>query len=270
MLPRVVLLPGMDGTGALFRPFLAAAKGEFSATVIQYPTDKLLDYAALAELVSSQLPVDERFVLLAESFSGPIAISLAASKPKGLTGLVLCATFARNPRPALGRLAPVLGLLHLARMPAGVISFLFLGRFATSELHDDLSQVFRKLDRSVVANLLRSILEVDVTGELEQIEIPVLYLMASEDRLVPASAAKLFESSQRNRSASTSAVRAARGLSDSEGISWIFVIWLANDAVPRSTASYRQNPSPHHSNPPSLQLRGLISPSALCPADHFP
>lgn len=87
----------MDGTGELFRPFLAASKPEFRATVIKYPTDKLLDYAALAESVSSQLPTDERFVLLAESFSGPIAISLAASKPKGLTDW-FCARLLREIR----------------------------------------------------------------------------------------------------------------------------------------------------------------------------
>lgn len=193
MLPTVVLLPGMDGTGELFRPFLAAAKDEFTAIVIRYPTDKLLDYAALTELVSSQLPANERFLLLAESFSGPIAISLAASKPKGLSGLVLCATFARNPRPRLGCLIPALSLLPLTWVPAAVISYFFLGRFATTELRDDLKQVLGKVDRSVIGKRLRSIIEVDVTHELQQIDVPLLYLMASEDRLVPSTAAKPFE-----------------------------------------------------------------------------
>jgi pimeloyl-ACP methyl ester carboxylesterase len=50
----------------------------------------------------------------------------------------------------------------------------------------------------VVANRLRSIVEVDVTRELDEIEIPLLYLVASEDRLVPASAGKLFRRPERN------------------------------------------------------------------------
>ena len=183
----------MDGTGELFQPFLAAAKNEFSAIVIRYPTDRLLDYAALTALVSSQFPTNERFVLLAESFSGPIAVTLAASKPKGLSGLVLCATFARNPRPKLGCLIPLFSLLPLSWVPARVISYFFLGRFATTELRDDLKRVLGNVDRSVISKRLRSIIEVNVTNELQQIDVPLLYLMASEDRLVTSNTAIPFE-----------------------------------------------------------------------------
>ena len=42
-----------------------------------------------------------RCVLLAESFSGPIAIRVAADPPPGLAGVILCGTFAKNPFPWL-------------------------------------------------------------------------------------------------------------------------------------------------------------------------
>jgi pimeloyl-[acyl-carrier protein] methyl ester esterase len=126
MFPTVILLPGMDGTGELFAPFLAAAKGDFKTVVVKYPTTKPLAYAELTSLVESQLPTGEPFVLLAESFSGPIAVSVARRKPNGLTGLVLCAAFVRNPRPSLSYFIPLLGLISLRTIPLAfsVLSFL--------------------------------------------------------------------------------------------------------------------------------------------------
>ncbi len=69
----VVLLPGMDGTGELFAPFLSSLAGICSVQVIRYPRDADLTYAELQQYVMNQLPVSEPITLIAESFSGPIA-----------------------------------------------------------------------------------------------------------------------------------------------------------------------------------------------------
>ncbi|MGQ0798894.1 MAG: serine aminopeptidase domain-containing protein [Pseudomarimonas sp.] len=47
------------------------------------------------------LPRSEPYFLLGESFGGPLAIALAARQPRGLLGLVLCASFARYPIESL-------------------------------------------------------------------------------------------------------------------------------------------------------------------------
>lgn len=183
----------MDGTGELFAPFLAAAKGDFRTVVVQYPTTKPLSYAELTSLVESQLPTREPFVLLAESFSGPIAVSLARRKPIGLVGLVLCAAFVRNPRPSLSHFLPLLGLISLRTIPARVLGYFFFGRFATRELCDDLKRVIRRVDAEVLHKRLQSIISVDLIDDLQRIEAPSLYMMATEDRLVPHSAATPFQ-----------------------------------------------------------------------------
>jgi hypothetical protein len=56
--------------------------------------------------VRAALPTRGRFVLLAESFSGPLAIRIAADPPSALVGLILCVTFARNPYPSLAWARP--------------------------------------------------------------------------------------------------------------------------------------------------------------------
>jgi pimeloyl-[acyl-carrier protein] methyl ester esterase len=70
----IVLLPGMDGTGALFEPLLGVIPACFSTQIVQYPPDRPLSYEQLLPLVREQVPVDRRLVLVAESFSGPLAL----------------------------------------------------------------------------------------------------------------------------------------------------------------------------------------------------
>ena len=191
MLPTIVLLPGMDGTGELFQPFLSALKGEFKTIVVRYPSETLT-YSALASIAASHFPTEVPFVVLAESFSGPVAISLAASKPTGLLGLILCASFARYPRPSLRYLIPIAGLLPKSWIPNHVINFFFLGRFSTRPVADDLHSVIMKMDKAVLLQRLRLTAIVDVVAEVDRINVPLLYMAATEDRLVPNNAMNPF------------------------------------------------------------------------------
>ena len=100
-LPTLVLLPGLDGTGILFEPLARALGVDLDVRVVRYPSDPTLGYRELESLARAALPTDRPFVILGESFSGPIAIRLAADSPPGLVGLILVVTFARNPYPLL-------------------------------------------------------------------------------------------------------------------------------------------------------------------------
>jgi pimeloyl-[acyl-carrier protein] methyl ester esterase len=73
---RAILLPGLDGTGRLFDPLLKELPADLRAEVISYPTDAILDYAALEQFVEAALPRRDPFIIVAESFSGPLAIRL--------------------------------------------------------------------------------------------------------------------------------------------------------------------------------------------------
>jgi pimeloyl-ACP methyl ester carboxylesterase len=77
-LPVLVLLPGLDGTGKLFAEFVEALKSVVECVVVAYPCDQPMGYGELEGLVVSALPKDRPFVLLGESFSGPLAIRIAA------------------------------------------------------------------------------------------------------------------------------------------------------------------------------------------------
>lgn len=96
----MVLLPGMDGTGLLFAEFTTALSDAIKPFVIAHLLQQALDYAQLESYVRERLPVDERLMLLGESFSPPKAIAIAANPPHNLVTAILCCSFAKNPRPA--------------------------------------------------------------------------------------------------------------------------------------------------------------------------
>lgn len=76
-MPSAIVLPGLDGTGVLLEDFAAALSEHFDVQVIPYPADKPLRYPQLCAFVRERLPPGD-FILVAESFSGPVALRLAA------------------------------------------------------------------------------------------------------------------------------------------------------------------------------------------------
>ncbi len=113
---KLVLLPGMYGSTELFADFEKALPREFVTERVGYPNDVSLSYAELLELVRSCVPVSESYVIVAESFSTPLAIQFAGTNPPNMKGLVLSAGFATSPvRGLLRFMTPFLApfLSHL-------------------------------------------------------------------------------------------------------------------------------------------------------------
>ncbi len=188
---HLVLLPGLDGTGLLFRPFVAALPSHVSAKVVNYPTSAPLSLSELGDLVVEQLPLRD-FVLLAESFSGLVALSLLAEITDRIRGVIFCAAFATPPRPVLLNIAtslPALGAL-VRNTPA-----FFLKEFgAGPDAPPSLISLLREALSSVAPEVLRQRLA--IVGRTHEFgkapNIPCYYIQATQDRLVPSSAAEWF------------------------------------------------------------------------------
>jgi pimeloyl-ACP methyl ester carboxylesterase len=184
--PILVLLPGLDGTGIMFEPFLQVLDG-FDTKVVRYPV-ALTSYPDCVAFARARLPVDRTFLLLGESFSGPVAIALAAERPAGLAGLVLCGAFARNPRPALAWTAPLLRALPSSPLPLPLLRWLLLDRWASGPLAALVRTMLPQVPVATLKARLLAVLAVDHTPRLSQIQVPILALCASQDRLVPKEA----------------------------------------------------------------------------------
>ncbi len=188
-LPTLVLLPGTDGTGDLFAPFIAAMGPGCKVLCVRYPDDAAMGYAELEALVRSQLPHGSHYVVLGESFSGPIAASLSTAPPPGLMGIVLCCTFVRNPRPQLAVFGGLLKFAPLKAVPVAAVSPVLLGRYSTPALRAALAAALAQVQTATLQARLRAVMGVDVRARLAEAQLPVLYLQARQDHLVPASAA---------------------------------------------------------------------------------
>ena len=174
-----VLLPGLDGTGRLFDRFVACAPRGVEARAVGYPCDQPLDVEELAAQV--QLP-QEPFVLLGESFSGPVALRVAARRPRGLLGVVLVATFVTPPAwSALSRM-PLEALFRMRPPRRALGHFLCAGDGA---LAARVAEAVGSVAPSVLAGRLRAVLSCDARGALAACDTSLLYLQATEDRVVP-------------------------------------------------------------------------------------
>lgn len=181
------MLPGLDGTGTLLAQFAEAVRPHFTTvTTIAYPRDKALGYAALERLVREALPRDEPFLLLGESFSGPVALAIAADPPPGLQGVVLSTSFAQCPWRTLRSFASLAAWLPVRAAPMPLVSWWLLGRWATPELNARLELALASVSPDVLRSRVQSALRAAVA--IDRVSIPLLYLRATRDRLMPASA----------------------------------------------------------------------------------
>lgn len=186
-LPLCLLLPGFDGSGRLFDPLLAEANLPFEPRVVALPSDVPRGYDELVAWLERQLPA-EPFMLLAESFSGPLAIRIAALHPDRVTNLVLVATFLRSPlRPWLAPFAPLAGPALFARPPpAFAVRALLAGWDAPPSLVNAIRAAMAILPGEIAAARARAALAADEAATLTGVSAPTLWIQAGEDQLLRA------------------------------------------------------------------------------------
>lgn len=187
---RALLLPGIDGSGRLFGPLLAA-EPKLDVEVVSYPPDAPLGIDELVALVRTRLP-EGPFLLVAESFSGPIAIRLAAGRPPGLAGLVLAATFLHAPLPPLLRPAAALAVPPVLALPlpAAFVRLFLAGTDAPDALVEEVRRAVAAVSPAVLARRVADALAVDVREDLARVHAPILFLAPARDHLVRTDAAE--------------------------------------------------------------------------------
>ena len=181
----LVLLPGLDGTGRLFAPLIERLPAWLEPWVIGYPADRMLGYDQLVRYVSERLP-DRPYVLLGESFSGPVAIRIATESAVPPLRLILAASFPRQPLPrfAARLLHPLVRPTLFRMFPFALIGRMLLGPKAPASLARELRAAIASVDHAVMAHRTRSVLRVDVRPALGGSTIPILYLAATHDPVV--------------------------------------------------------------------------------------
>lgn len=186
----MIVLPGLDGTGKRLTEFTRCLAPTVQTAIVPYPVDQCLGYSELEMLVRAALPTTTPYVLLGESFSGPLAIRIAAAPPAGLIGLILCASFAKNPYPYLRWAHPLARRLPMKSLPRWLRAPLLWGSLSASAAPSRGERASAWVDEAVLRHRLAAVLHVDETEALRRIRLPVGVMQADHDRLVPATATR--------------------------------------------------------------------------------
>jgi pimeloyl-[acyl-carrier protein] methyl ester esterase len=182
---KLVLLPGMDGTGILFEPLIRALPQELCPIVQSYPGDAPLTYEELLPRIQSALPVSDPFILLAESFSGPLALRIAATNPAGLKGVILCASFIYNPTRFPKSCRRLIQPFVFGRWPAWLGTRALLAGYSKPAVFELVQRAHKLVTPAVLAARARAITVVNAADALAACRLPILYIAGSRDRLVP-------------------------------------------------------------------------------------
>jgi len=180
----IVLLPGLNGTEGLFKAFIEANTSGFDVLTISYPTHKELSYKSLTSFVLSKLDsINNSYILMGESFSGPLSIFISHQKPSGLIATILVATFVTAPNFKVGRFLPW-------NIGFKLIQPLYSLRLMFSKTHNasfikSISTELQKVSPNVLAGRIQSIFAVDAQSQLKDCKLPMMYFRGKNDFIVP-------------------------------------------------------------------------------------
>jgi pimeloyl-[acyl-carrier protein] methyl ester esterase len=189
-----ILLPGLDGTGRLFRPFLDVLPPTLRPKVISYPEDAVRPPAELLRLIEASLPPDGPFAVIAESFSGPLALKIATAHPRQLIAVVLVGAFVRNPVRFLPAWLRFLIGPYLFRYPPPrfLVRRFLVGPQASPALVREVVDTLRLVAPAVMAARVADTLSLAAADDFVRCPAPLLYIEGTQDRLIDrATAAQL-------------------------------------------------------------------------------
>lgn len=180
--PTLVILPGLDGTGNLSQAFAGGDWGGRRVVVLPLPKKGPQDYPALAQHLREQLP-EGPLVLIGESFTGPLAMRLAAGERGRVDALILSASFCRSPAPAGLSLVPLRPLLAV-KPPAPILRHFLTGKEASDEAVAAVASAVREVPARTLSERVRVVLALEERECPSPSGLPVLILQARGDALL--------------------------------------------------------------------------------------
>ena len=197
-LPLLVLLPGMDGTGRFYDNLQRALDGRADSLIVTYPRQGPQTYRALCEALLPRLPTDRNYVLVAESFAGPLAVMLAGRAAKTPLGLCVAATFTRNPFPLFGGLLGSVLPMFKSLAPSPALIEAALLRPGDHAMAIQVAQTATAMGPALIQARCRSALTCNVETELTALDMPILCLQGLRDKLISPACGLLMKKIARN------------------------------------------------------------------------
>jgi pimeloyl-ACP methyl ester carboxylesterase len=135
------------------------------------------------------VPRDGAYVVLGESFGSELAVKFAATHPPNLAGIILCAGFVSNPVRSWGILPRLLSnpFLFQFQPPDFAVKYFVAGAHAPRSLIQAVRGARRSVNTTVFAKRAQATIHSNAREEIRKVNVPLLYLQATEDHLVDKS-----------------------------------------------------------------------------------
>jgi pimeloyl-ACP methyl ester carboxylesterase len=178
------MLPGFDGTGALLAPLVAELDGRFQTRVVRYPKNKPLIYPQLFPCIREVLPWGKPYSILADSFSGHLALLFAEDQPQYLESIILCSSFIIDPTVPpkwwnkLSWKDP-----FKAPFSEETLKTYFLGENCSATLLSETRRAFESIPPEILEFRWNMALRTNAWPQLARCRKPLLYLSGSQDKL---------------------------------------------------------------------------------------
>jgi len=171
----------MDGGSELSCEFRTLIETDFAVHAVDYPNEPL-SIDELAEFVLHQVENLPEPVLIAESFSGPVAIEALRRVDRFVAGVLVC-SFVVPPRSSRWR--PLLRSPIFKRPPPRwAIRRWMVGADASEHSVGAVHDAIGRVPAAIMAHRARAILAIDSRPALSKLTVPLLAIRARKDRLV--------------------------------------------------------------------------------------
>ncbi|GAA5495119.1 hypothetical protein Rhal01_01291 [Rubritalea halochordaticola] len=182
MTPTLTLMPGLHGTDEMFSDLVDQLDGPVEC--VNYPREISQDYNTLYAWLEENLDWSIPRILIAESFSGPLALRLSKKHQDQVEGLILAASFCASPIHAGLALLPLRPLFMLSP-PSPALKHFLIGQTPAPELLATLKQVAKELPSRIMSQRVRAVLTLEERDCPPLPNTPILLLQAQHDNLIP-------------------------------------------------------------------------------------
>lgn len=183
---HLVLIPGLDGTGTLFEPFVQALPPGIDTTIVSFPHDKAIYDYDLFAIIRNVIPWDRDLVVVGESSSGPLAMRFASDQHQNVSAVILVSSFVSNPIAQANNWATTFLSKPWYEKPptAASVRKHLLGKNAPETLVTRTVNALRMPWPEILGQRIELMKKLDARDALRTWDKPVLYLRAEEDQFV--------------------------------------------------------------------------------------
>ena len=191
---QLVFLPGLHGTAELFCALNSALTEQlevrfspevsFTKTLINYPTDIPQSYASLKQWLIEEIQLEKKLniVLVAESFSSPLALMLAEEFTAQIRAVILGAGFCSRPTIPNLSFLPFTPLFAL-KPPPFTIRYFLSGEYISSELVTRIRNTISNIPARILSERLKNVIQLE-KPLTNKTKTPCLLFQAQADTLI--------------------------------------------------------------------------------------